>query len=101
MATCEMELASFRPSKGALSAVRKKVVDVPSRLSHAAREMLLAASDFACEPTDQPRWAEEVAARTQSFANTAFLVDGGSVEVRVRCQSSTLRGVVPHGWILS
>ena len=42
------------------------------------RGKLLTAGDFACDPTVQPRWLAEVAARRQSFANTAFVVDRGS-----------------------
>ena len=68
-----MELATSQLSKRDFAAVRRKVVDVPPRFSHAAREKLFAVGDFACDPTDQPRWAAEVAPRRQSFANTAFV----------------------------
>ena len=78
LARCKMELTTFQPSKRDVAVVRKKVVDVPSRPSHASCEKLLAAGDFACDATDQPRWVAEVAARRQSFANTAFVVDCGS-----------------------
>ena len=73
LARFNMELATFQPSKRDLA-----VVDVPPRPSHAARAKILAAGDFACESTDQPRWAAEVAARRQSFTNAAFVVDRGS-----------------------
>ena len=84
LARFKMELATFQPSKRDLAAVCKKVVDVPPGPSHAARGKLLAAGDFACDFTDQPRWAAEVAARRQSFAKTAFVVDRGREGVPLR-----------------
>ena len=74
----KMELATFQPSKRDLAAIRMKVVHIPPRPSHAARGKLLAAGVFACDSADQPRWAAEVAARRQSFAIPALVVDRGS-----------------------
>ena len=78
MTRFKMELPTSQPSMRDLTAVRMKVVDVPPRLSHAARGKHLGVGDFACEPTDQPRLSAEMTARRRTFADVAFVVDRGS-----------------------
>ena len=50
----------------------------------------------ACDSTDQPRCAAEVAAQAV-FYGGPWQRRCVVVEVRVRCPSSSLRGVVRHG----
>ena len=68
LARFNVDLATVQPSKRDVAAVRKKVADVPPRPAHAARGKLLATGDFACDSTDQPRWAAEAAAREWTVA---------------------------------
>ena len=99
-----MELATFQPSKRDLAAVRKKVVDVPPRPSHAApgmvsrggrarsrvnRPVALGHGGGHCECSLLRKTTAVLDARPPPVCPT--------LEVRVRCPSSSLRGVVPHG----